>query len=399
MSPESAVGIYARSGDPNAFRTLVESYQNLVYSVCRRILPDADIDDAVQEVFVKLSLNASNISSDLGAWLHACSVNTCRDMLRRNQSRRNRERANAKFESQSAGSGQDAAAILAEVDAALLDLSHAERTLIVRYYLQGDTQQIIADELDVTQSTVKRRIDNAMEKLRLRLGRREVATPAIAALLIQQTAQGGVPKALSAKLIQLGLAWQATTSGVGIGKWFLHAVLIAITAVLLVLGGHFIYLASRSSRSTPSQIQPFQVVTLKKITYFQQTFPITLDFNVPLAINQVEEAMNEQGLVPIGPPTFIHPEGLLPDEEGELILAFPVDPSLATHGLAEIVHFAERKCVIWEIDGALHPRDAVIQLDEMVSAAGHVRTFKDRFVCAGHGTDTPGLYVVQYGIE
>ncbi|MEM7314391.1 MAG: sigma-70 family RNA polymerase sigma factor, partial [Planctomycetota bacterium] len=208
MTPETAIQIYTRTQDPDAFKVLVESYQNLVYSVCKRILPSsADVDDAVQEVFLKLSVNASRVQDSLAPWLYACAMNTCRDVLRRNRSRKQREAEYAELVDTVRGI-PDAALILSEVDRALLDLSDEDRSLVIRYYLKGETQQQIANELQVSQSTIKRKSDKAIKRMRVLLRQRGIsaATAAITAALWSEVTNANVPSKLTERLANIGLS-------------------------------------------------------------------------------------------------------------------------------------------------------------------------------------------------
>lgn len=403
MSPESAVDLYARSGDPNAFRTLVESYQNLVYSVCRRILPHSDVDDAVQEVFVKLTLHAPRISSDLGAWLHACAVNTCRDMLRRNQSRRKRETVHAQVALQSQ-SDWKAEEILADVDAAIIDLSEADRNLIIRYFLQGETQQQIADDLDITQSTVKRRIDSAIEKLRSKIRRSGVVASALGALLLQQTSEASVPANLSTKLTKIGLAGNAGRATIQVlspaKKYLYHPAFIAIVLSMLVLSGYFLVLAKYGSGLPFAEVPAttFQVMELKPKTFYQHYIKLNPGFDLQAIIQDVQQQIEEQGLNAAGPLTFIHPEGLLPEPERELIVSYPIDEATAPPDHPKVVRHAARKFATFKGNGS-PPQMAIARLNELVSEAGLERNYDDRYVWSGHGTGELGNYEVQFGLK
>src|SRR5262249_8945680 len=75
---------YAATLDPESFAQLVEQYQRLVFATCRRKLHDpADLDDAVQETFLKLAQKAGELKSNVGGWLHRCAVNVAIDINRR----------------------------------------------------------------------------------------------------------------------------------------------------------------------------------------------------------------------------------------------------------------------------------------------------------------------------
>ncbi|MBA3846690.1 MAG: sigma-70 family RNA polymerase sigma factor, partial [Planctomycetes bacterium] len=63
---------------------LIRPHVGLVLKVCRKILRShADIDDAVQETFIKLARNRSQIQSNIVSWLYACARTTALDVARR----------------------------------------------------------------------------------------------------------------------------------------------------------------------------------------------------------------------------------------------------------------------------------------------------------------------------
>src|ERR1700677_1137440 len=83
---------YARRRDAEAFAVLVERYQRLIFSTCRRRLHhSADVDDAVQETFLRMAKASGSVRSNVGAWLHRCATNVSTDLNRRRQTRERHE--------------------------------------------------------------------------------------------------------------------------------------------------------------------------------------------------------------------------------------------------------------------------------------------------------------------
>src|SRR5271170_204377 len=92
----TALAQYAKTRDAEAFAQLVTQYQSLVFATCRRQLRNpADIEDAVQETFLRLAQKASQLHTNLGAWLNTCAVNVSIDINRCRQSRLRHESAAA----------------------------------------------------------------------------------------------------------------------------------------------------------------------------------------------------------------------------------------------------------------------------------------------------------------
>lgn len=86
MTSESAWIEAARSGDPGAFRQLVDLYQKPVYSLAYRMLGNArDAEDAAQEAFIRAyrALAMYDRGRPFATWLLSITAHYCIDRLRR----------------------------------------------------------------------------------------------------------------------------------------------------------------------------------------------------------------------------------------------------------------------------------------------------------------------------
>lgn len=85
-SDESLMGRIA-AGDAAALRQLVERHLPRAHAIARRVLAsEADSQDAVQEAFTKVWVNAASWRPQRAAfttWLYRVVVNSCLDMARR----------------------------------------------------------------------------------------------------------------------------------------------------------------------------------------------------------------------------------------------------------------------------------------------------------------------------
>src|SRR4051794_37755722 len=62
---------------------VVEAYRPLVVSVCRRYLRDPnDVQDAVQQTFLKFAEHAGKVESSLVAWLASAAQSSSVDLIR-----------------------------------------------------------------------------------------------------------------------------------------------------------------------------------------------------------------------------------------------------------------------------------------------------------------------------
>jgi len=82
---DSALVARARSGDEQAFETLVERHQRMIYTAAARMLRDHDAaDEATQRTFVQAfeRLGTFRGEASFGTWLQRIAMNECRDLLR-----------------------------------------------------------------------------------------------------------------------------------------------------------------------------------------------------------------------------------------------------------------------------------------------------------------------------
>src|SRR5688572_5039257 len=95
---------HRRDRDRRSYERLVETHRPLVASVCRRFLRDPDdLDDVVQDTFVKLAEHAGVLSGSVEAWLAAAAQSASVDFIRRAIRERNRRRGFAQL----GGNGRD----------------------------------------------------------------------------------------------------------------------------------------------------------------------------------------------------------------------------------------------------------------------------------------------------
>ncbi|MCI0693823.1 RNA polymerase sigma factor [candidate division KSB1 bacterium] len=79
-----------RAGDRHALNELVKRYQPAVLRVCVSLIGSRDVEDLVQDIFIKIlrRLNTFEGRSALFTWIYEITVNQCRDELRRRKRRR-----------------------------------------------------------------------------------------------------------------------------------------------------------------------------------------------------------------------------------------------------------------------------------------------------------------------
>lgn len=169
-----------RRGDPQAIRGLIERYQGEVFGLCVRLLGHRqDAEDVTQEVFLRVfrSLGRWDASRPLRPWILAITANRCRTW----GSRRTRGPKSVDFlpETAVAAPADDAAELLAEIDAAVEVLRPGFREAFVLYHENGQSYEQIARALGRPVGTVKTWLHRARMEVLKRLQRRGMVSVVI----------------------------------------------------------------------------------------------------------------------------------------------------------------------------------------------------------------------------
>jgi RNA polymerase sigma-70 factor (ECF subfamily) len=160
----------ARTGDLDAFESIVRARMDAVYRLTSAILGDeADARDAAQETFVAAwrELPRLRDPDKFEAWLQRVAVNASRMTLRARGRRRVREIPSSQVDAlanrAAPGRGTDADAEL--LDAALRRLTLEQRSILVLHHLEGQSLAAIAAVLEIPLGTAKSRLFSARRAL------------------------------------------------------------------------------------------------------------------------------------------------------------------------------------------------------------------------------------------
>lgn len=171
-----------KAGDMDAFEPLILPYQQKVYNIAFGILGNAeDADDAAQEAFLKVFryIKSFNEQSQFYTWLYRIVHNVCLDMIRKrtknpfgflNKHWQNDEGDEMEVQLEDPSPLPDENFMReetqSEVRAAISKLKENYRTVIVLRDIEGLSYEEIAKILEISEGTVKSRINRARLSLK-----------------------------------------------------------------------------------------------------------------------------------------------------------------------------------------------------------------------------------------
>jgi RNA polymerase sigma factor (sigma-70 family) len=204
---------YINTGSPEAFRQIVETHLNAVYSQCRRQLRDADrAEEATQIVFVTLARRVRELRPGvlLGGWLFNTARYVCSRERRTERRRLTRERKAAEMrhetiEQTSRSSSDLRAEAEGLLDDALAKLSERDRAVILCRFFDGRSLRDVGAQLGVSEDAAKQRVSRAVEKLRTYFARNGLAIPSSAvtaslSMAVQPASPGLLDSVISAAI-------------------------------------------------------------------------------------------------------------------------------------------------------------------------------------------------------
>lgn len=167
----------ARAGSRQALGELVSRHEGAMLAIARSYFAsEADVEDAVQEAFVKAYRKLSQLEagSRFAGWLARITVNTCLDILKSKSEKVSLEQFATTVQLHPRlGQIQFTPATLASrgersdlVKAAVGRLPEDLRVVVMLYFGEGMTYDQIAEYLDTTFSTVQGRLHRAKQALK-----------------------------------------------------------------------------------------------------------------------------------------------------------------------------------------------------------------------------------------
>jgi len=167
QSDERLVAL-AAAGHERAFEAIVERYRSPLLRYCRRMLPEARAEDAVQQAFLNAwsALGRGADVHDLRPWLYRIAHNTAINGLKASGF----DYDELEEEAQRAAGGPFDDIVrrdeMRETLANLAALPDRQREALVRTAISGDPQSAVAHDLGITDGAVRQLVHRARAQLR-----------------------------------------------------------------------------------------------------------------------------------------------------------------------------------------------------------------------------------------
>jgi RNA polymerase sigma-70 factor (ECF subfamily) len=155
-------------GDEEALRLAFDAWGGAIHTYCQRRLPLDEATDATQEVFVSAWRKRDQFDPSRGSlpgWLFGIARNTCVDLHRRRARRPDPVPEPVPAPSTAAPVGDDVADRLL-LAGALEQLPARQRSVLVASFVDGHTNQEVADRLGLPLGTVKSDVRRGLRTLR-----------------------------------------------------------------------------------------------------------------------------------------------------------------------------------------------------------------------------------------
>jgi RNA polymerase sigma factor (sigma-70 family) len=247
---------FCESGDPAAFRKLVERFLPLVLgAVLRRSGGDAALaEDVAQQVFADFARRMSRLRADerIGAWLYRAAHLRAGDVLKSERRRKRREQqAAAMQEIDRLPESEGWQALSPVLDEALARLRSRDREVLVLRFLDGLNLDALARSQGISTAAAQKRVERALERLREKLRKSGLkgSVLVLSGLLASRGPSEAAP-ALVERVASRTLEGLAASGAGPATSWI--SLPIAATSLLVVFGAGSLALTEKAKIETVS---------------------------------------------------------------------------------------------------------------------------------------------------
>ena len=212
----------AREGHERAFEAIVERYRRQLLRSCRRVLPEARAEDALQQALVAAwrGLERGDEVRELRPWLHRIAHNTSLNLLR--QSGYDYEELEESLRIADAAEDElERRAVVRQTLQGLAALPERQREALLAIAVEGRSQDEVASELGLTAGAVRQLVHRARTALRT------AATALLPLPVVSWVAAAGPRGDLAGRIAEL-------SAGAGVGA---SAALAKAGTVAVLAGG------------------------------------------------------------------------------------------------------------------------------------------------------------------
>lgn len=236
---------YALQGSEEAFTELVRRHCDLVWAAARRVSGNADAaHDVAQMVFTDLARKAGRlpVGTVLAGWLYRAACHAAANQVRGEIRRTQREQQAMQQDHYPSAITEDGetrvvADLQPVLDAALGQLSEADRDAVVLRYLSGRSLAEVGATLGTSEDAAQKRVSRALEKLREIFRQRGVTVSGgTLAIALGVAGTQTAPVGLAATLA--GGALVGVGAPTGAAAWFL---LMKSKLVLGIVAGALVF--------------------------------------------------------------------------------------------------------------------------------------------------------------
>jgi RNA polymerase sigma factor (sigma-70 family) len=240
MDDQVLLAQYVETNDPMAFEEITLRYAGLVKGVCKRILGNShDAEEVAQECFLELAKDARNVHSSVAGWLHRTATTRSLNVLRSRSRRKIREREVTVGKDMSAVNDVTGNELRRIIESALTAMPEDLRLPMILHFVDGRSQRDVALALGVNQSTISRRMHDALRQLREKLTQAGYAASIPAIMVAMQNQADAVPESGLVTVAVAGTAGNAAASTTIASGLKGTAVALAPIASYFLVGGWF----------------------------------------------------------------------------------------------------------------------------------------------------------------